>query len=224
MKSLKELIKGILVICSYFIIQVILTMPFIFLLEDNKISINQVYLIVFLGSALIYLAIYHKSIIENLKDFKKNRKKILKSTFKYWIIGLVIMITSSYIIGLLNIPSNVNQDTNIELFKQGPILQSICAIVLAPIIEELVFRRSFKNFTNNKYIFGIVTGLIFGLVHVTSSITSPNDLIMLIYLIPYSSVGIALGIAYKENNNIVGTTLMHSIHNLISVIEILILL
>lgn len=223
--NFKELIKGILIICTYFVLQIILSIPFVFLLEDKKISINTAYLFIYLGLSIVYTMIYRKSIKENIKDLKKNYKTIIKTTLKYWSLGLVIMILSSFIIGLFNIPTSDNQNTNIELFKQAPILQSLCAIIFAPIIEELVFRHSFRKFTNNPTIFALTTGLIFGFVHITSSITSLKDLTMMIHLIPYSAVGIAFGYAYKKNNNnIIGTILIHSIHNMIAVIEILILL
>lgn len=223
--KVKELVKGVLVICLYFVLQIILATPFIFLLESKKISENVLYLIVYLGLAIIFSIIYRKTLIENIKDFKKNYKTILKSTLKYWFLGLLLMLVSSIIINQFNINTTNNQDANINLFIQAPILQAICAIILAPIIEELVFRRSFKDFTTNPIIFSLTTGLIFGLVHITSSLTSPQDLIMFVHLIPYSSVGIALGYAYKKNNNnIIGTMLIHALHNTIAIIEILILL
>lgn len=222
--NFKELIKGILVICSYFLLQVIFIMPFVFLLIQNKISESTIYIFVFIGLALTYLIAYRKSLLQDIKDFKKNYKSILKTTIKYWLIGLGIMLLSSTIIGLIGIGDTANQNTNIDLFKEAPIFQSLIAILLAPIIEELVFRRSFKNFTNNKILFALVTGLIFGGIHVVSSITSLKDLAMLIHIIPYSSVGIAFGLAYKEHNNIIGTMTVHALHNLIALIEIMFLL
>ena len=222
--NFKEFAKGILVICSYFLLQIILIMPFAFLLINNKISENTIYLIVFVGMAITYIIAYRKSLLADLKDFKKNYKTILKKTIKYWLIGLGIMLLSSLIIGFLGISGSDNQNTNIDLVKNAPIMQSFIVIILAPIIEELVFRRSFKNFTNNKILFAFVTGLIFGGMHVVTSITSLKDLIMLIHLIPYSSVGIALGLAYKEHNNIIGTMIAHGIHNTIAILEILLLL
>lgn len=222
--NFKEFAKGILVICSYFILQFILIMPFAFLLTKNQISENTVYLFVFSGMTITYIIAYRKSLLKDFKEFKSNYKKILKTTAKYWLIGLAIMLISSIIIGMLGISDSVNQDANIELFKNSPIMQAIIAIILAPIIEEIVFRRSFKDFTNNKILFAIVTGLIFGGIHVITSITNIKDLIMLIHLIPYSSVGIALGLAYKEHNNIIGTMTMHGIHNIIAIIEILFLI
>lgn len=219
-----ELIKGILVICSYFLLQIVFIIPFVFLLIKNKISESTIYLFVFIGMAITYLIAYRKSLINDLKDFKKNYKTILKTTAKYWVIGLGIMLISSTIIVSIGIGDTANQDTNINLFQESPIIQAMIAIIMAPIIEELVFRRSFKNFTNNKILFALVTGLIFGGIHVASSISSIKDLTMLLHIIPYSSVGIALGIAYKEHNNIIGTMTMHAIHNAIAIIEIMFLL
>ena len=220
----KELFKGILVICSYFLIQVIYCMPFIFLYEKNKISETTLYLIIYAAMAITYLIAYRKTIIEDLKDFKKNYKNILKITTKYWILGFIAMLISSTLLTSMNIGNATNQEQNINLFRESAILQGITAIILAPIIEELVFRRSFKNFTNNKWLFALVTGLIFGGLHVISSITSINELYMILPIIPYSTVGIAFGYAYKEHNNIIGTMLLHALHNIIAVIEILIII
>ncbi len=222
--NFKELLKGILVICSYFVLQVIFIIPFVFLLVGNKIQESTIYLFVFLGMAITYSVAYRKTIIDNIKDLKKNYKSIFKTTIKYWLIGLGIMLVSSLIIGLIGIGDTANQDTNINLFKEAPIIQAFTAIILAPIIEELVFRRSFKNFTNNKILFALVTGLIFGGIHIVSSISSLKDLAMFIHIIPYSSVGIALGLAYKEHNNIIGTMAIHALHNTIAIIEIMFLL
>lgn len=220
----KEFIKGILVICSYFLIQVIYCMPFSYLLIQNKISESTVYLFVFTGMVITYIIYYRKSLLNDLKDLRKNYKTILKTTIKYWLIGFGLMILSSLILTSLNIGTATNQEQNISLFKSAPIIQAIIAILLAPIIEELVFRRSFKNFTNNKHLFAITTGLIFGGIHVLSSLTSLKDLPMILHIIPYSTVGIAFGYAYKKHNNILGTMLIHALHNIIAIIEIFMIL
>lgn len=213
----KELFKGISIICLYFLLSNILAIPFVFLIQKKLIGYNYATLLLYYFLALIFFFIYIKDMIKDFEDFKKNFKSILKTTFNYWIKGLFIMFISSYIITLLNLDANVNQAANEEMLMEMPVVQSICAILLAPMLEELVFRRSLKNFTNNKHLYAITTGLIFGLIHVTSSITSISDLPMLIYLIPYGSVGIAFGYAYKKTNNIYGTMVIHGIHNAISI-------
>ena len=219
--NFKELIKGLAVICSYFILQIIYCMPFLFLYNEKKISENTLYIIVFTCMIVTYVIAYRKTLSKDFKDFKENYKTILKTTAKYWLMGLGIMIISSLFIGLLGLENATNQEQNITLFKNEPITQAILAILLAPILEEIVFRKSFQNFTNNKILFALVTGLIFGGIHVVSSITSIKDIGMILHIIPYSSVGIMLGYAYKEHNNILGTITIHALHNFIGIIEIM---
>ena len=212
--NIKELLKGLLIICSYFLISDILATPFLFLYKNNIINEATLYI-------LVYLLI--KDLIKDFNDFKKNYKMILKTTINYWIKGLFIMIVSSYIIELINLPINTNQEANADLLASLPLVEALIAVLFAPIYEELIFRKSLFKFTENKHLYAITTGLIFALIHITSSITSPQDLIMLIHLIPYISVGIAFGYAYKKTNNIFGTITVHSIHNAITLIEMIIL-
>ncbi len=222
--NIKKLTKGILVICSYFLLTLILQIPFVFLYNLNLINEELLYILVYLSLSISFIYFYRKDMLNDYKDFKKNYKSILKITSKYWIKGLFIMLVSSYIIGLINIPTNTtNQEANITMLKTIPIAEVLIAVIFAPICEELVFRRSLKDFTTNSHIYAFTTGLIFASIHLISSINSTNDLIMLLHLIPYSAVGIAFGYAYKKTNNIYGTIILHSIHNCLSLIEIIIL-
>lgn len=214
--KLSELIKGLFIICLYFLLAAILSLPFLFLYKENIINKEFANILLYFSLCIIFVIIYIKDLIKDFKSFKKDYKNILKTTLKYWLKGLLIMFISSFIITIINLSPNVNQEANIKLLKEMPLVEIICAVILAPIIEELVFRRSLKNFTNNNHIYAYTTGLVFGLIHVTSSISSPKDLLMLLYIIPYSSVGIAFGYAYKKTNNIYGTILIHAIHNAIS--------
>lgn len=219
----KELIKGLLIICLYFIAPVLLSSPFLFLIKKHIISYPIATILLYLSLTILFSIIYIKDLIKDFKDFKKNYKSILKVSFTYWIKGLFIMLTSSYIIGLLKIAPNVNQQENINILKQMPLVEFICAIFLAPIFEELVFRRGLKNFTRNKHIYALTTGIIFAFIHVISSLSTIDSYIMLIYLIPYSALGIAFGYTYQKTNNIYSTIIPHAIHNAISLLEILIL-
>ena len=53
------------------------------------------------------------------------------------------------------------------------------------------------------------------MLHIISYITSPIDLV---YLIPYSALGIAFALLYHKTNNIFSTITMHAMHNLLAVI------
>ncbi len=215
--------KGLLIICLYFLSTAILSLPFLFLYKKNIINLELANIFTYLSISILFLIIFFKDIKKDLQNFKKDYKSILKISLNYWLKGLFIMITSSFLIAALKIAPVLNQEQNSNLLKEMPIVEILAAIIFAPIIEELVFRRGFKNFTNNKHIYAYTTGLIFGAMHIISSINGINDLPMLLYLIPYSSVGISLGYTYNKTNNIIGVITTHSLHNTITIIEMIIL-
>lgn len=218
--NIKELIKGILIIGLYFTLPSLINIPFIFLAKKFNLNNGIMTFLLYLILAITFCLIYKKTLINDLKTFKLNYKKYLKKSFNYWLKGLFIMIASSLIISIFNIDTNTNQAANISLLKQYPIVEIICATTFAPLIEELVFRRSLKNFTNNKNLYAFTTGLFFGFLHIMSSLSNP---LMLIYLIPYSALGIAFGYIYKETDNIYSSLTIHSLHNTISIIELLLI-
>lgn len=222
--NIKELIKGIVIICSYPLVLSIIALPFSLLLNNNLINEGIFLILTYLFTAFILFLYYKKDLLKDLKDLKKNYKTIIKKDLIIWLIGLTIMISTSFIISKLNIPTNTNQQANIDQLISMPVVEIICACILAPFIEELVYRKSMNNFTKNKHLFAIVTGIIFAFIHVSSSLNNPNSLIMLVYLIPYASLGISLGYAYKSTNNIFGNILIHMLHNTISIIELLLII
>lgn len=218
--NIKELIKGIIVMLSYFILPSILSIPLVFLYKKYIINYPAYVLLLYISLAIIYILIYLKDLIKDFKVFKKDYKSILKISFSYWLKGLFIMYCASILISFLNIETNTNQEANIELFKSMPIVEIVTAIICAPIIEELVFRKSLRKGIPNKNIYAILTGLIFAAIHITSSLDGFNNLYMLIYFIPYGALGIAFGYAYAKTDNIFSTMVVHAFHNTLSLIMI----
>ena len=105
------------------------------------------------------------------------------------------------------------------------IISIITIGILAPIIEELTFRKAFKDIFKNKWLFILGSGLIFGALHVVLSLNSPWDLFL---IIPYSSLGIAFGYTYYKTDNIYTSIIMHVFHNtaltIISIVGAMIIL
>lgn len=218
----KQLIKGILIIISYFFGANFLALIFYGLIQRNIIpNYNNFYnLLIYLIMAIIYVLVYKKSLTMDIKDYKKNYKKYIKKGANYYLKGVFIMIVSNLFLSyILNLSKSTNELANIEMFKTSPITQAIIILLLAPLIEELVFRYSFRKMSDNIRIFSYVTGIIFGGVHVISSLSNP---IMILMLIPYSAMGVALGYAYKDTDNIGTSLTMHMIHNSITLVIIII--
>lgn len=84
--------------------------------------------------------------------------------------------------------------------------------ILAPFIEELIFRKAFKDAIKSKWLFVLTSGIVFGCLHVVGSISSLYEIL---YIIPYSSLGIAFALAYHETDNIFSSIFLHFLHNTI---------
>lgn len=222
MINIKETLKGILAIGLYYLSSILLSIPFSLLIRkyNNNITIQISTISVYVLMTLIFGIIYHKELKKDFNDFKKNYKKYFKTIINYWIKGLFIMIVSSFVISIFNISSNSNQDENIRLLKEMPIVEITCACILAPLLEEIVFRLSFKNMSKNDKLFAILTGLTFAFVHIVTSLEDPRTIL---YIIPYGALGIAFGLLYKKTNNIFSSMTAHAIHNTLTIVELILL-
>lgn len=214
--------KGLLPIAIYFLVSIfggIILELFKVDLKELSLNVRVMYSslldIIIICSLLI---IFYEDLIENLKDFKKNNQKYFSKYVKYWLIGIGVMATSNIIISLItNNTSSSNQETIMEIFKIAPIYMFISAVIIAPLTEELVFRKSIQNIFENKIIFILVSGIVFGSLHVIPSYMQYKQVTELLYIIPYSSLGIAFAYILSKTNNIIVPMSFHFIHNGIAI-------
>ena len=121
------------------------------------------------------------------------------------------MVISNIFIGLFITNAKAGNEEGVQQLIHSSRFLSIIAIgILAPIIEELTFRKAFREVFTNKTLFVLASGLIFGGLHVILSLNSLWDLF---YIIPYSSLGIAFGYMYQKTDNIYTSIIMHIFHN-----------
>ena len=129
---------------------------------------------------LFFIFISRKEIIKHFNDFKNNLKKYLLFILKWVIIGLGLMIISNYIIQIFIDVLPTNEISNRELIKNSPIISLIYLLIIAPFLEEYVFRFSFKNI-KNYYIYILITCILFSSLHILSI----QSLAEIWYFIPY---------------------------------------
>jgi len=164
----------------------------------------------------IYFLIYRETIIKDFKNYIKDLENNFTTGIKYWLIGFIIMVVSNLIITfILNKGLAGNEEEVRAYIDSFPLFMIFNTVIYAPLTEELTFRKSIKDAINNKWTYMLISGLIFGGLHIISYITSWTDLI---YLIPYSSLGIAFALLYHKTDNIFSTITMHAMHNLLAVI------
>lgn len=215
--NFKSLLKGIGYLVLFLILPGIILIPFIFIESDSTLLYNLELTIVYLITTIIFIILAKNEFKQSIKTLNL---KIIKRALIYWLIGLIIMSLSSDIIELIGIPLNSNETMIREQLKEFPITQILQTVIFAPIMEEIVFRYSFKDLSRNKHIYALFTGIFFALMHLPDALINPT---MLIHLIPYSALGIAFGYIYKDTDNLLATIIPHSLHNLISILQLFII-
>lgn len=213
---MKKIIKNILIFISYFIFSyfvIALLQEFNF--DITKLSFNK--RIIVLGIIdfiyiILMLFIYRKEIIIDIKDFKKNYKEYLSKYVLVYMVGVILMgIINIILTKITKIELSGNEEGIRILIKEVPLYMFFSTVIYAPIIEELIFRKSIRNIFKNKYIFIIISGVIFGVLHI-SDFSNINEIL---FGIPYIIMGIDFAYIYYKTNNIFTTMSFHMIHNLL---------
>jgi len=218
MGKFKNIMKTIGVIVLYlFIISCCDMLLFLVGINFNDLSltIKQAYIIfmeILLIAFLIY--IFRDSVISNFKYYFKNIKKYLTEYTKYWILALILIMLSNSIINQFTTTDiSNNQQMVLDEMNKFPIYMVIMTVFIAPVLEEFVFRLNIrKMIPNNDYLYIIISGVLFGLMHVLDESTLINYL----YLIPYSIPGIIFAYTLKKSNNIFVPISLHFFNNLLS--------
>lgn len=206
--------KGFKAFLIYLFVPLLFSMIFYNFTNKNILLSNVLFYLVLL---LFFLFCSWKDLVENFKDFKLNYKKYLKIIFKYTLICFVLMMLSNFLIQLMvsNLPSN--ELNNRKFIEENIFLSLSYLLIIAPMLEEYVFRYSFREI-KNKYIFIIITSLLFSILHLLS-ITTLSELL---YVIPYFIIGFGFSNCYIKTKNYFSSLIGHIIHNLLCVIIILV--
>ena len=174
---------------------------------------------------VVVLLFYKKYLKKDLVLFKLNKKDYIKKIISYFLIFLVVKygvaLFSSLLLVMLgsDLVTSENQETVVTLAKTLPFMMMISTSLLAPFVEEGIFRLGIKKVINNKYLFILVSGLIFGFMHIF-----PTELPLYVALIEslnYVTMGLLLAYIYNETDNIYVVVIIHALNNLLSMLMIL---
>lgn len=166
---------------------------------------------------------FKRVVFKDAVDLRKNHKEYFKEYLKYWFLALGLMMVSNAAITIVtNQEVASNEQAVKEMLVKFPFYTYMMAVIFAPIIEELVFRLGFRHIFKNDFIFILISGLVFGGLHI---IQSENLASELVYLIPYSIPGMIFAYVYTKSKNIFVPIGLHFIHNgLLMSLNILVLL
>lgn len=227
----KEIKIAIIILISYLLYDYLEVLPLALIGIDIShlpailiIMYNLIYECFFI---FIILLVYKKDLLNDLNDFKRNFSDYFNKFFEYWLILLGLMILTNYSINLImklcNHKVEIAQNEQLvrNLLKTFPIYTFITSSFLAPLLEELVFRKTTRKLISNKYLYIIISGLFFGTMHVIGNVNSWFDLL---YIISYSIPGFIFAYTYVKSNNIFVSIGIHFIHNTVSILLQLLLI
>ena len=104
-KRLLNIIKGFLVICLYFGLSLFKGLPFSLLGIDTDsipIIIKEIYNFFIAGLIiLIIFLVFNDEFKKAWMDLKKNHLKYFGENFKYYLVGLLFMVGSNFIINII---------------------------------------------------------------------------------------------------------------------------
>jgi len=239
-----QLLFGVIIGLCYLI--GILAIPFVIILYFIPMSTSLMTILAQLFSIFLTLGIYYSSFRDKILMILKQffYKKTYKYFIIYFVVNYLILLIYGAIITMLKLPSDsANQESIRQLVSDYPLLAFLFVVILAPIVEELIFRFVLLDYCKRKTpkIDIHIVAFTFMLIHIVSSIVitkqyTGNDSLLYFnisgYLcgIPLSallSIPSYLIPAYiftyvaKKYDNIASCILIHSLSNLLSFIFIL---
>lgn len=205
-------------ILLYLIVTVVVSALFSLIEVDNIYLKNITLLIsVLIPGAFVVYRLKDK-LDGSFEDYKKNFKKNIKIILKYWLIGFVLMLLSNLVINYLIMGGIApNEEANREVLELYPLYSIIDVVFIAPFVEELLFRLNFKGVFKERTTYVLASGLLFGFAHVMLSCSSLMDLI---YMIPYSILGISFAMIAYDTDNVLSSVTAHMLHNALSILII----
>ena len=213
-KRILEICKGLLTFLIFYFSSYLQIIPItLFNIDINNYTESELALVntfVDIILVLVLVILYFKDLKQEFKTFMKNRKLNMDTAFKYWFIGLIIMCVSNIAISFItSLNTSSNEQAVQGLVSATPYLMLFTTGILAPIAEELTFRKGVSMIFKNKWVYATASGLIFGLLHVIGS----GNILEYLYVIPYGSLGFFFALTYYDTKSIYPSIIMHAIHN-----------
>ena len=206
-------------ICFYIFISIMFGSIIKSLNIKNEYLLNGVYILSELIITSILVFLYRNDFKGKFKEInsKEGNEKI-KSSLKIWLFGLLAMVILNVVLSTIIGDIAENESLNRDTITKLSFYAITTMVILTPICEEIIFRLSPHKMFDNKYVYIVFSGLIFGLAHVLLSTG-----IQMLYILPYTALGIAFSYIYQKEQNILCSILMHSLHNLICIIIIVLI-
>lgn len=217
----KEYIKTLSVFLIFIFYNIVFNYIFEFVGIRNAITKSFISDILVFGIILvIYRSVMKNNLIQYKKnyDFKSSIKIIIKTLLIMVICNIALSFLANIILGdeideLNAIQSLVNQSIPYLIFK---------SLFFSSIVETLVFQYSIKQIINNKFIYIIISSLIFMLMNLIY--LDFNSRYLVFDLLSYFIMSLIFALTYIKTDNIYFIIIIKILYNIIPLIANIIML
>jgi len=133
---------------------------------------------------------------------------------------ITAFIVSQTIAFFTDVPPSQNQLLIEQLFIDFPFFVIITATIMAPIVEEIVFRGVLYRALRNKNVFWlavIISTFSFGFIHIYESLMF-QDFGNTVHIFVYAAMGFFFVKAYEDTGSIFPAIFLHFINNAVSLL------
>ena len=190
---------------------------------DQPIHVILATLLSYVLMLLFLVFHYRDSLKKEATVYFGHFKDLFKVSFVTWLKALLFMMITNLLV--IQIAGGIaeNESTNRSIISLYPIFSCITMIGLGPFMEEMLFRKGFKDAFKNETMFCFFTAFLFGFAHVSgildfSSIDAfVQSIPQLLFIIPYGGIGYFFAKSYCDTNTIFTSTVTHMMHNAFAV-------
>ena len=189
-----------------------------------KHVIKNTYLTSILGSVVLIMILtmfYYKDLKQEFKIFKNNFSKCFRTGLRYYIVGILGMVVTSLIVTNITGGTSANENSVRELLVAYPVFMFINISIIAPLSEELIFRKSISPLIKNKWFRAITSGILFGMAHLLTG--DAIKLVDLLFIFPYGSLGFVFSLMDYDTNTTFTSITYHALHNTMTGILLLLI-
>ncbi len=186
---------------------------------------------IILSTATLNLALYSMSFLILLFPMLSYLRKSFSAIFDHFgkfVTSVLMGVSAHYVLSfilsfllLLVMPelANPNTDAIISSASNNTAQVLVYTVLLAPIIEETMFRGALFGAIRNKHriIAYIVTAVVFSVYHLWSYFFVSYSNELWLYLLQYVPITVILCLAYEKSGTLWSPILIHAIINFISI-------
>lgn len=213
-----KLIKTLLVFISYLLYSNVISVVL------STFKITNATMLSFLADLIFLICIvfaYRDNLKKDFENLKKDYK--ISSIIKTIIIWVVIIFVFNILMGALtemiypNMATDDNTNAMSTLFKTSMSYSLFKTMIFAVVAEELLYRESISDVVKNKYIFIVISSIVYTIMNFIF-VGFESDIIVM-DILSYFLPALLFSTAYvKNNNNIIILMLIKFTYNLIPTI------